>query len=196
MDRISLVFATHNANKAVEVQAMLGDEFWVKTLTDIGVHDEIPETQKTLEGNAHQKSSFIYQANHVNVFSDDTGLEVQALNGEPGVFSARYAGDQKNNDANIDLLLSNLKSHINRKAQFRTVISLYYQGKHHYFEGVVKGEINESRSGDKGFGYDPIFTPDGYTKTFAEMNAEEKNTISHRGKSIRKMVNFLRTSLG
>lgn len=194
MDRISLVFATHNANKAKEVQAMLGDDFWVKTLTNIGVHDEIPETQNTLEGNAHQKSSFIYQANHVNVFSDDTGLEVEALNGEPGVFSARYAGDQKDNDANMDLLLSKLESHSNRKAQFRTVISLYYNDQHHYFEGIVKGEINVSRSGDKGFGYDPIFTPEGYSKTFAEMNAEEKNAISHRGRAIRKMVDFLLTN--
>ena len=193
MRKKELVFATHNRNKAKEIQEILGDTFIVRTLEDIGFHDEIIEDQTTLEGNAKLKSDHIYDRFSCNVFSDDTGLEVEALNGEPGVYSARYAGEEKNNEANMKRLLERLKNHTNRSAQFRTVIALYWNNSYHQFEGIVKGQIIKEKMGDKGFGYDPLFIPEGYTTTFAQMSSEEKNAISHRGRAIAKMVEFLST---
>ncbi|MCB9262463.1 MAG: RdgB/HAM1 family non-canonical purine NTP pyrophosphatase [Flavobacteriales bacterium] len=190
-EKTPLVFATHNAHKAFEIQAILGEAFNVKTLSDIGFFDEIEETENTLEGNARLKSDALFSKFNCNVFSDDTGLEVTALNGEPGVFSARYAGEEKDNQANMALLLKNLQPFADRSAQFRTVISLYFNGQHHFFEGVVKGTIITKKRGNAGFGYDPIFVPDGHSKTFAEMDKTEKNAISHRGRAIAKMVAFL-----
>lgn len=186
-----LLFATHNTNKALEIQNILGDRFSIRTLSDLGFHEEIPETENTLEGNALLKSRFLHDKLHCNVFSDDTGLEVTALNNEPGVFSARYAGEQKDNQANMDLLLENLKMHKDRSARFRTVISLFWDNRSYFFEGIVNGVIIDQKRGNGGFGYDPIFKPNGYDQTFAEMSAEQKNTISHRGRAIQKMIDFL-----
>lgn len=193
MVKKELVFATHNANKAVEIQRLLGNRFSVKTLSDIDFHDDIAETENTLEGNAKLKSSFIHTRFNCNVFSDDTGLEVFALNGEPGVRSARYAGEQKSNQANMDLLLKKLERVEDRSAQFRTVISLYWDNQLHEFEGIVKGKIITDKRGTQGFGYDPIFVPDGLNTTFAEMSMEDKNKISHRGRAIQQMIDFLST---
>jgi XTP/dITP diphosphohydrolase len=191
MPQKELVFATHNRNKAIEIQQMLGDRFLVKTLEDIEFHEEIIEDQPTLEGNARLKSDHIYTRFSCNVFSDDTGLEVDALNGEPGVYSARYAGEQKDNEANMNLLLERLANKADRSAQFRTVIALYWNDEFYQFEGIVRGTITWEKMGDKGFGYDPLFIPDGHSRTFAQMSAEEKNAISHRGRAIAKMVYFL-----
>ncbi len=191
MDKKELVFATNNANKASEIQAILGDSFRIKTLSDIQFYDDIEETETTLEGNAVLKSKHIYDRFQCNVFSDDTGLEITALKGEPGVYSARYAGDDKNNDANMDLVLAKLRSFDNKKARFKTVISLFWDNTPHVFEGVVTGHIISVKRGDHGFGYDPIFVPDGFDKTFAEMSSAEKNSVSHRGRAIAKMVAFL-----
>ena len=189
---MKLVFATQNNNKVEEINKSIPSNFSVKSLSEINCFDDIPETSNTLEGNAMQKANYVYEKFNVNCFADDTGLEVDALNGEPGVFSARYAGANKNSDDNINLLLSNLKDSKNRKAQFRTVIALIINGKPTTFEGIVKGIIADSRSGDSGFGYDPIFIPDGYSKSFAEMSIDEKNKISHRAIAFKKMIDFLR----
>lgn len=188
---MKLVFATHNQNKANEIEALLPEGFEVLTLDDIGVNTEIPETGTTLEENARIKAEYILKNFNTNCFADDTGLEVLALNNEPGVYSARYAGPQKSDQANISLLLENLKGVELRTAQFRTVIVLFLDGNMHEFEGIVQGKIIDSRRGDQGFGYDPVFVPEGYDKTFAEMNMEEKNKISHRGRALKKMVEFL-----
>jgi XTP/dITP diphosphohydrolase len=188
---MDLVFATQNPNKAKEIAAKLGTEFTITDLKSIGITDEIPETSDTLEGNALQKARYVYEKTKLNCFADDTGLEVEALKGEPGVYSARYAGSQKNANDNMDLLLKNLDGEANRKAQFRTVIALIIDGKKHLFEGTAKGKIIEEKQGTEGFGYDPIFIPDGFDRTFAQMDLEEKNQLSHRAKAFDKMKSFL-----
>jgi XTP/dITP diphosphohydrolase len=186
-----LVFATNNRHKADEVEAMLAGKFKLKTLADIGCDEDIPETAPHLEGNAAMKSRFVFDRYDLNCFADDTGLEVEALNGEPGVFSARYAGPQKDSEDNMRHLLKNLEGKENRKARFRTVISLMQHGIEFQFEGIVNGQIIQEHAGDKGFGYDPIFQPEGYDRTFAQMDKGEKNAISHRGRAVRKLVEFL-----
>lgn len=186
-----LVAATNNKYKVEEMNALLGSSFLLKRLEEIGCHEELPETQATLEGNALQKAQYVFDHFHVSCFADDTGLEVEVLNGEPGVYSARYAGEQRNADDNINLLLKKLEGAENRKAQFRTVIVLVEESGSHFFEGIVKGEIATERRGGKGFGYDPVFLPIGYSKTFAEMTLEEKNKISHRAMAMNKLVDYL-----
>ncbi len=186
-----LVFATNNQHKLEEVQAMIAGLFSLKSLADIGCTEDIPETADTFEGNAALKSEYLLTHFGLDCFADDSGLEVEALNNDPGVYSARYSGS-RDMERNIDLLLTNLEGEKNRKARFRTVISLRLKGEHHLFEGTVEGTITTERSGNKGFGYDPIFTPGGYSVTFADMSSEEKNSISHRAKAIQKMVSFLR----
>lgn len=171
---------------------MLGKRISLVSLEEVGCLEELEESKETIEGNSQQKAEYVYDNYRVNVFADDTGLEVAALNGEPGVKSARYAGPDRDNESNIDLLLKNLESKNDRSAQFRTVITLFLNGKMHQFEGVAKGEIISAKRGDKGFGYDPVFIPEGYTKSFAEMTMEEKNVISHRGKAVKKLVDFLK----
>lgn len=171
---------------------MIGDKFEVVSLKEFGFTEDIPEPHDTLEENAYEKSSVIHQRFGVNCFSEDTGLEVPALNGEPGVKSARYAGEVCSASDNIDLLLSRLEGIENREAQFRTVVSLILEDTEYQFEGIAKGKIIHSRRGEKGFGYDPIFVPEGYDITFAEMDASEKNSISHRAKAINKLVEFLK----
>ena len=187
-----IIFATNNAHKLSEVQAVLGDNFKLITPRDCGITEDIPETAATLEGNASQKSHYLYDRVGKNCFADDTGLEVEALGGEPGVRSARYATDGHDFEANNRLLLKNLEGVANRKARFRTVISLILDGEEHLFEGIVEGHIAESEAGCGGFGYDPLFVPEGYDCTFAEMSAEEKNAISHRGRAVQKLVEFLK----
>ncbi len=187
-----IIFATNNAHKLSEVQALLGDKFRLVTLRDCGITEDIPETADTLDGNASQKSHYLHDRVGRNCFADDTGLEVEALGGEPGVRSARYATDGHDFEANNRLLLKNLEGVTNRKARFRTVISLILDGEEHLFEGIVEGRIAESEAGCGGFGYDPLFIPDGYDCTFAEMSADEKNAISHRGRAVQKLVKFLK----
>lgn len=186
-------FATNNANKLKEIQSLLGDQFTLLTLEDIGCTQEIPEPFNTIAENAHGKSSFIWDHFQVNNFADDTGLEVVALHGDPGVRSARYAGPDRDPQQNMDLLLQNLQGQANRRARFLTIISLVLEGKFYAFEGIVEGTIVQEKRGTAGFGYDPIFVPDGYTKTFAEMSLEEKNRISHRAIAFGKLVQFLKT---
>lgn len=188
-----LVFATQNQNKAKEIQGLLPSNFTVKTLKDIACTDDIPEEQPDLAGNALQKARYVYDKYNVDCFADDTGLEIDALDGEPGVFSARYAGSEKDSEKNMDLVLEKLKKFTDRKAQFRTVIALIFEGREYLFEGIVVGEIREERSGKEGFGYDPIFEPENYGKTFAEMTLDEKNKRSHRGRAIEKLSDFLKT---
>lgn len=191
---MELVFATQNPNKAKEIEAKLGTGFSIIGLDALGITEEIPETDPNLEGNALQKARYVYQKTKRNCFADDTGLEVEALNGEPGVLSARYAGLQKNANDNMALLLANLQDKTNRNAQFRTVIALIVDGHEHLFEGIAKGTINTEKNGTEGFGYDPIFVPDGYTRTFAQMGLDEKNLLSHRAKAFDKMKEFLKQS--
>ncbi len=190
--KYKLVFATNNAHKLEEVAAILGNEVELLSLKDIGCEVDIPETADTLEGNALLKARYIYENYGINCFADDTGLEVEALNNEPGVYSARYAGEAHNSEANMQKLLRNLQGMENRRAQFRTAISLILDGKEHLFEGIVKGEIIEEKRGTTGFGYDPIFVPEGYTETFAELGNEVKNTISHRARAVQQLCNFLK----
>jgi XTP/dITP diphosphohydrolase len=190
MNKLKLVFATNNQNKLKEVQAMLTN-FEIVNLADINCFEDIPETAKTLEGNAIIKANFITDTYGLNCFADDTGLEVEALNNEPGVYSARYAGKENNAEENMHKLLNELGDNSNRKAQFRTAIALNINRKQYIFEGVCKGEILKKKQGESGFGYDPIFKPEGYQKSFAEMDMKEKSTISHRGKAIEKLVTFL-----
>ena len=189
---MELVFATNNKHKLEELQAILGNEFKLLSLKDIGCNEEIPEEQATLEGNAKQKSDFVFNKYGKNCFADDTGLEIEALNGEPGVYSARYAGEEKSAEANMAKVLNKLSKINMRKARFRTVISLILNGKEKQFEGIVTGEILREKKGDSGFGYDPIFKPDGFETSFAEMNLSEKNKISHRGRAVEKLVNYLK----
>ncbi len=187
-----LVFATNNAHKLEEIAAILGDKVELLSLNDIDCHTDIPETAETLEGNALLKSSFIYRNYQLDCFADDTGLEVEALNGAPGVYSARYAeGEGHDSQANMRKLLHELEGKENRKAQFRTAISLILDGKEYLFEGVIKGEIIKEKRGDSGFGYDPIFKPEGYEQTFAELGNETKNKISHRALAGQKLCEFL-----
>lgn len=189
-----LVFATNNAHKLEEVSAILGDKIELLSLNDIHCHTDIPETADTLEGNALLKSSYVYQNYQLDCFADDTGLEVEALNGAPGVYSARYAeGEGHDAEANMLKLLHELEGKENRNAQFRTAVSLILDGKEYLFEGVIKGKIVQEKRGDSGFGYDPIFMPEGYGQTFAEMGAETKNKISHRALAIEKLCSFLQS---
>lgn len=188
-----LVFATNNAHKLDEIRAILGDRVEVLSLKDIHCEADIPETADTLEGNATLKAEYIYKNYGLDCFADDTGLEVEALGGAPGVYSARYAGGEgHDSEANMKKLLVELEGKINRKAQFRTAICLIKGGTEHLFEGVVKGEIIEKKRGCSGFGYDPVFVPEGYTETFAEMGNEEKNKISHRARATQKLCDYLK----
>jgi len=189
----SLVFATNNPHKLKEVQHALGNRFTLVTLSAVGITDEIPEEYDTLQDNALQKARYVCNKTGQNCFADDTGLEVEALNWEPGVYSARYAGEAKNPKDNIRKLLSNLKGVENRKARFRTVIALILNGEEYLFEGVVWGKIIDQERGADGFGYDPIFVPDGFTETFAEMPLSLKNQISHRGKAVEELCKFLKS---
>ena len=169
----------------------MGDSFQIESMRSLGINEDIPEDQQTLEGNALQKARFLYDRTGESCFADDTGLEVDALNGAPGVYSARYAGEAKNSLDNMALLLKNMSGIQNRKARFRTVIALILDGKEYLFEGVVNGTIAEEPRGTAGFGYDPLFVPDGYSTTFAEMDSEAKNAISHRGRAVEKLAAFL-----
>lgn len=188
---MKIVFATNNAHKLAEVQAVLGDAYELVTPRMCGVEEEIPENQPTLEGNASEKSHYLRARTGLDCFADDTGLEVEALGGAPGVHSARYASDGHDFAANNRLLLRNLEGAANRRARFRTVISLLVGDEEHLFEGVVEGRIVERESGAEGFGYDPLFVPDGYDRTFAEMTTEEKNAVSHRARAVRKLADYL-----
>lgn len=190
---MDICFATNNAHKVREINQLLGERFRMLSLADIGCQEELPENQTTLEGNSEEKASYVYQHYRVNCFADDTGLEVDALQGEPGVYSARYAGPQRSSEDNMRRLLRELADQPNRTAQFRTVITLWLDGQMHQFEGMVSGSIARERSGSEGFGYDPIFIPEGFTRSFADMTAEEKNQISHRGRAVRRLVQFLET---
>jgi XTP/dITP diphosphohydrolase len=186
-----LVFATNNRHKLEEVSAKIKGEIELLTLEDIGCTEDIEETGLTFRDNASIKSRYVFDKYHLNCFGDDSGLEIDALNGEPGVYSARYAGKHGDHDANINKALEKLSTSENRKARFVTVISLIWNGEDHFFEGTVEGTIRRERSGAKGFGYDPIFQPNGYDITFAEMSMEEKNNISHRAKAMEKLNAFL-----
>ena len=187
-----LVFATNNAHKLEEIRAILGDKVEVLSLKDIQCDVDIPETADTLEGNAVLKAEYIYRHYGLDCFADDTGLEVEVLNGAPGAYSARYAGGEgHDSEANMRKLLAEMEGKTNRKAQFRTAICLIEGGAEHLFEGVVKGEIIEEKRGASGFGYDPVFMPEGYTETFAEMGSEEKNRISHRARAVQALCAYL-----
>lgn len=186
-----LVFATNNIHKIEEASAIIGDRFKIVSLAEIGCYDDIPETADSIEGNALMKARYIYEKYGCNCFSDDTGLEVEALNGAPGVHSARYAGEEKNAEANMRKLLTEMKGIENRRAQFRTVVVLILGGKEFLFEGKVAGKILKESRGERGFGYDPIFLPDSCDYTFAQMNESSKNRISHRGEAMRKLTEFL-----
>lgn len=186
-----LVVATNNAHKLKEIADILDEKIELLSLKDINCHVDIPETADTLEGNARQKALYIYKNYGMDCFADDTGLEVETLNGAPGVFSARYAGEDHDSEANMQKLLRELKGKENRKAQFRTAICLIMNGKEYLFEGIVKGEIIEEKRGVTGFGYDPIFVPEGYDLTFAELGNDIKNTISHRARAVEKLCLFL-----
>lgn len=188
---MKLIFATHNNNKLLEISAMMPSNFELLSLDDIGCDEDIPETSDTIEGNAILKANHVKAHYNLDCFADDTGLEVDSLNGEPGVHSARYAGNKKNDDANISKLLDNLKDKANRKAQFKTAIALNLNEHQILFIGICKGEITRSRRGNFGFGYDSVFKPDGSDKTFGEMTLEEKSTFSHRGKALRDLLDYL-----
>lgn len=188
---MKLVFATHNRNKLHEVQALLPDHITLLSLDDIGCTEDIPETSDTIEGNALQKADYVREKYGYDCFADDTGLEADALNGAPGVYSARYAGEAKNAADNIEKLLYELRDENNRTARFKTVIALHLNGKQIFFEGIVEGSITRQKSGNGGFGYDPVFLPKGYKKTFAELPLEVKNTIGHRGKAVKQLIDYL-----
>ncbi|MBF9253288.1 non-canonical purine NTP diphosphatase [Pontibacter sp. 172403-2] len=187
-----LCFATNNKHKLAEVSRMLEGRYKLLSLQDIGCHEELPEEQDTLEGNSRQKAAYVWHHYKVSCFADDTGLEVEALQGTPGVYSARYAGPQRSDADNINLLLQNLHNQENRKARFRTSITLLLDGQEHQFEGIVNGTIATTWQGNLGFGYDPVFTPEGYNQTFTEMSADAKNAISHRGRAVQQLVAFLK----
>jgi XTP/dITP diphosphohydrolase len=188
---LQLVFATNNRHKLEEVAAKINGEIQLLTLEDIGCREDIEETGSTFEENASIKSRYIYDKYHLNCFGDDSGLIIDALDGQPGVYSARYAGAHGNHAANITKVLEKLKGAENRKAQFKTVISLMWKGNEHFFDGTAEGTIRHETAGSNGFGYDPIFQPDGYNITFAEMSMEAKNKISHRAKAMEKLISFL-----
>ena len=189
---MKLVFATNNKHKLQEVRDIVGDRVEVLSLNDIDCHDDIPETAETLQGNALIKARHIYEKYGLDCFADDTGLEVEALGGEPGVYSARYAGEECNSEANMLKLLQNLTGKNNRNAQFRTVIALIIDGEEKLFNGIVKGTISNEKRGDSGFGYDPIFIPEGYTESFAQMSGEMKNSISHRFRATKQLSDYLK----
>jgi len=186
----NIVFATQNPHKVKEIQEMLPSSLQIRSLADIGCTEDIPETQATIEGNALQKATYVYENYKVNCFAEDTGLEVNALNGAPGVYSARYAGPQRSDADNMQLLLENLKEASDRSARFKTVIVLIIDGITHTFTGIVNGQIAETPRGTKGFGYDPLFLPEGQTKSFAEMDAASKNAISHRGRALAALLEY------
>lgn len=188
---MKIVFATNNQNKVKEVQSLLPENITVLSLKDINCDEDIPETQPTIEGNAIQKAQYVKEHYGYDCFADDTGLEVHALNGEPGVFSARYAGPQRNADDNMDKLLDNLLDKNDRSAQFKTVVALILNGEQHTFTGICEGSIIKEKRGNKGFGYDPIFIANGFTETFAQISLEEKNRVGHRGKAVQKLIGFL-----
>jgi XTP/dITP diphosphohydrolase len=188
---MQIVFATNNENKLREIRNMLGTSFSLLSMSDLKIYDDIPENEPTLEGNAMQKARYIYKIVNIPVFADDTGLEIESLNGLPGVNSARFAGEDKNSDSNIDKVLKMMGTSVNRGARFRTVIALILNGSEFIFEGTVKGRIITERKGREGFGYDPVFVPDGCDLTFAEMQLNEKNMISHRAKAFEKLREFL-----
>lgn len=190
---MKLCFATRNSNKIREIKQELGDTFEILSLDDVNCHEEIPETTGTIEGNSKQKALYVWEKYQINCFADDSGLEVDALNGEPGVDSAHYSGS-RDFDANIDLLLKNLAGVDNRQASFKTVITLITAGKVQQFTGTIKGNILKERRGEEGFGYDPVFLPNAYDQTFAEMSLDEKNKISHRAQALRKLIDFLKRS--
>jgi XTP/dITP diphosphohydrolase len=188
---MQLVFASNNKNKIKEIQQILPQSITILSLEDIGCHEEIPETSNTIEGNAILKANYVTKKYGYDCFADDTGLEVEALNGEPGVYSARYAGEQCDSESNMNKLLNALHGKTNRKAAFKTVITLNKEGKQHHFTGVAPGKITVEKSGNQGFGYDPIFQPEGYQETFAEMDSALKNTISHRAIATKQLIAFL-----
>ena len=189
---MKLVFATNNKHKLEEVRAIVGDRVEILSLNDIDCYDDIPETADTLQGNALIKARYIHEKYNVDCFADDTGLEVEALNGEPGVYSARYAGEECDSQANMHKLLENLTGENNRKAQFRTVIALIIKGEEKLFNGIVKGKISREKMGNSGFGYDPIFIPEGFSQSFAQMSSEMKNSISHRYRATEQLSNYLK----
>lgn len=191
---MTILFATNNAHKLAEVQAVLGPDFHLTTPRDCGITEDIPETQPTLEGNALQKAHYLHDRTGLDCFADDTGLEVEALGGAPGVHSARYATDGHDFPANNRLLLKNLADKTDRRARFRTVIALILGGKEHLFEGIVEGRIIDHETGCEGFGYDPLFIPDGYDRTFAQMSTDQKNEVSHRARAVRKLAAYLQSS--
>lgn len=186
-----MIFATNNSHKVSEVSAMLGGDYSLSTLREQGIMEEVPEDQPTIEGNALQKARYVYGRTGKDCFADDTGLEVDVLGGEPGVRSARYATDGHDFEANVKLLLERMRGKENRKARFRTVVALIRDGREYTFEGIVEGHITDHPTGEGGFGYDPVFVPEGYAESFAEMSPEQKNSISHRGRAISKLVAFL-----
>jgi len=188
---MDIIFATHNQHKTQEARAILGDNWTLKNLHDIGCGEEIPETADTLQGNALQKAQYVVEHFHANCFADDTGLEIEALDGRPGVYSARYAGEHCTYQDNVNKVLEEMKGMTNRKACFKTVVALILDGETHLFEGRVDGKIIETPRGTSGFGYDPVFMPDGYDQTFAEMGDEVKNSISHRARAMQKLIEFL-----
>jgi len=190
---MKIVFATNNQHKLRELQQILGNEFELLSLKDIDCFEDIPENSPTIEENSLDKANYVYKKFKLDCFADDTGLEIEALDGKPGVYSARYAGDEKDMEKNITKILSELQNKINRNARFKTVISLIINGKTHQFEGIVKGQIIKTKKGTSGFGYDPVFLPDGYEMTFAEMPSNLKNKISHRGIAVKKLVDFLKS---
>lgn len=190
LKEMQLVFASNNKNKIKEIQQILPQSITILSLEDIGCHEEIPETSNTIEGNAILKANYVTQKYGYDCFADDTGLEVEALNGEPGVYSARYAGEQRNSEDNLNKLLDVLTGETNRNAQFKTVIALNTNGKQHLFTGIAPGKISLEKSGAEGFGYDPIFQPEGYQETFAEMASDLKNKISHRAIATQQLISF------
>ncbi|WP_026461623.1 non-canonical purine NTP diphosphatase [Adhaeribacter aquaticus] len=190
---MKLCFASNNEHKLTEIRQLVGNQYEVLSLKDIGCVEELPEEQDTLEGNSYQKAEYVWRNFRVSCFADDTGLEVKALDGAPGVYSARYAGPARNNRSNMELLLKNLEGKSDRSAQFRTSITLILNGQVEQFDGIVTGKITEAPAGDKGFGYDPIFTPEGHEQTFAQMSSEAKNRISHRGRAMEQLVNYLKS---
>lgn len=188
---MKLVFASNNKNKIAEIQQQVGAQFQIVALEDIGCFVDIPETAETIEGNAILKANYVTENFGLPCFADDTGLEIVSLNNEPGVYSARYAGEQKNAEDNMNLVLQKLASKTNRKAQFKTIIALNINNQQYLFEGIVKGEITLKKSGNQGFGYDPVFQPEGFSTTFAQMTMEQKSVFSHRGIAVQKLINFL-----
>lgn len=190
---MKLIFATHNKNKTKEVKSMMPSHIELLSLDDINFHTEIEENATTLEGNALLKAKTIFEKTGINCFADDSGLLVDALNGAPGVYSARYAGSQKNDEDNMQKILHELKDKANKNAHFKTVMALIIDGKEYLFEGKIEGKIISEKLGTNGFGYDPIFVPDGYNKTFAQIDADTKNKISHRARALQKMLEFLKT---